>query len=114
MPRLALRPVHACFVLAWGAAWPVAALTPVPAAGAVNVRFELNDAQVKDQVLPGVQVRVAAVAGGVEVATGVTGADGRFSVALLQGPTGSPTRCPATSRTPAAPPRSATRDSSSR
>lgn len=73
------------FMLAWSGARPAVALTPVPAPGGVTVRFELNDAQVKDQVLPGVQVRVAAVAGGAEVASGVTGAAGRFTAVLPPG-----------------------------
>jgi hypothetical protein len=85
MPRLVLRIACLVGVLARAGAWPAAALTPVPASGGVTVRFELNDAQVKDQVLPGVQVRVAAVAGGVEVAAGMTGADGRFSAVLPPG-----------------------------
>lgn len=85
MRRLALRIVCLALVLAWNGAWVAAGPTPAPAPGGVAVHFELNDAQVKDQVLPGVQVRIAAVAGGAEVAAGMTGADGRFSAVLPPG-----------------------------
>jgi len=55
------------------------------AAEAVEVRFELNDAQVKGRQLPGVLVRVSRVGGGGEVASGQTGADGRFAIRLAPG-----------------------------
>ncbi len=55
------------------------------AAEAIEVRFELNDAQVKDRRLPGVAVRVARVGGGAEVASGETGPDGRFATRLAPG-----------------------------
>lgn len=65
-------------------------LSATPAAPAqdpaqpVAVTFELNDAQTKDKALAGVQVRVARV-GGAEAATGVTGADGRWTARLTPG-----------------------------
>ncbi len=52
-------------------------------ARSVTVRFELNDAQVKGRMLAGVEVR-ASTAGG-EVASGVTGSDGRWTVQLAPG-----------------------------
>jgi len=55
------------------------------AAEGVEVRFELNDAQVKGRQLPGVLVRVSRVAGGGEVASGETGPDGRFTTRLAPG-----------------------------
>jgi len=55
------------------------------AAEAVEVRFELNDAQVKGRQLPGVLVRVSRVGGGSEVASGQTGPDGRFAIRLAPG-----------------------------
>jgi hypothetical protein len=54
------------------------------AAEGLEVRFELNDAQVKGRQLPGVQVRVSR-AGGGEVASGQTGPDGRFTTRLAPG-----------------------------
>jgi hypothetical protein len=51
----------------------------------VEVRFELNDAQVKGRQLPGVLVRVSRVGGGGEVASGETGPDGRFTTRLAPG-----------------------------
>ena len=55
------------------------------AAEAVEVRFELNDAQVKGRQLPGVLVRISRVGGGSEVASGQTGPDGRFATRLAPG-----------------------------
>jgi hypothetical protein len=54
------------------------------AAEGLEVRFELNDAQVKGRQLPGVLVRVSRV-GGSEVASGQTGPDGRFTTRLAPG-----------------------------
>jgi hypothetical protein len=54
------------------------------AAEAVLVRFELNDAQVKDRPLAGVRVRVSRVGGG-EVASGDTGSDGRWATRVAPG-----------------------------
>jgi len=52
----------------------------------VLVRFELNDALVKDRALPGVSVQVArAGAGGGAIASGQTGADGRWSTRVRPG-----------------------------
>jgi hypothetical protein len=56
-----------------------------PAAEGVLVRFELNDAQVKGRLLAGVSVRVSRPGGG-EVASGVTGEDGRFEARVAPGP----------------------------
>jgi hypothetical protein len=50
----------------------------------VRVSFELNDSQVKGRVLAGVRVRVARVGGG-EIASGETGADGRFTTRVAPG-----------------------------
>ena len=60
--------------------------TPSPAqtAEGLEVRFELNDAQVKGRALSGVRVRVARPGGG-EAASGETGADGRFVARLAPG-----------------------------
>jgi hypothetical protein len=55
------------------------------AAEAVEVRFELNDAQLKGHPLPGVLVRVSRVGGRGEVASGQTGADGRFVTRVAPG-----------------------------
>ncbi len=49
----------------------------------MTVRFELNDAQVKGRALAGVQVRASAAGG--EVASGVTGSDGRWTAQLAPG-----------------------------
>jgi hypothetical protein len=51
----------------------------------VTVRFELNDAQVKGRMLEGVAVSVSATAGGAAIASGRTGADGRWSAPLPPG-----------------------------
>jgi hypothetical protein len=56
-----------------------------PAAEALEVRFELNDAQVKDRRLPGVSVRVLRPGAADAFASGVTGADGRFTARLAPG-----------------------------
>ena len=77
--RLALSGVLLALV---GAPLPVSAQT---AAEAIEVRFELNDAQVKGRQLPGVGVRVSRVGGGGEVASGETGPDGRFATHLAPG-----------------------------
>jgi hypothetical protein len=50
----------------------------------LEVRFELNDAQVKGRVLPGVLVEVRRPGSG-EVASGLTGPDGRFTARLAPG-----------------------------
>jgi MYXO-CTERM domain-containing protein len=55
------------------------------AAEGVEVRFELNDAQVKGRQLPGVLVRVSRLGGGGEVASGETGADGGWATRLAPG-----------------------------
>ena len=55
-----------------------------PPAEALEVFFELNDAQVKGRVLPGAEVKVRQ-AGKGEVASGLTGADGRFLTLLAPG-----------------------------
>ena len=52
---------------------------------ALAVRFELNDAQVKGRALEGVAVSVAAAGGGAEIASGRTGADGRWTARLPAG-----------------------------
>lgn len=51
----------------------------------ITVAFELNDAQVKDQRLAGVQVSVRPLAGGSAAAAGATGADGRWTAKLPAG-----------------------------
>jgi hypothetical protein len=51
----------------------------------VGVRFELNDAQVKGRALAGVQVRVTAPGRAGEIASGVTGGDGRWTARLPRG-----------------------------
>ena len=51
----------------------------------VNVRFELNDAQVKGRRLEGVAVSVSPVAGGAALSSGRTGADGRWTTPLPPG-----------------------------
>lgn len=56
-----------------------------PAVEAVEVRFELNDAQVKGRLLPGVSVSVLRPGGGDPVAAGITGADGRFASRVAPG-----------------------------
>lgn len=66
-------------------AWAQPAPPAAPPAEAIEVRFELNDAQVKGRMLAGVSVRVARPGGG-EVASGVTGADGRFAAHVAPGP----------------------------
>jgi hypothetical protein len=55
------------------------------AAEGVEVRFELNDAQVKGRQLPGVLVRVSRLGGGGEVASGETGTDGGWATRLAPG-----------------------------
>jgi hypothetical protein len=55
------------------------------AAEGVEVRFELNDAQVKGRPLPGVLVRLSRVGGGGPVASGQTGPDGRFVTRVAPG-----------------------------
>jgi len=52
---------------------------------AIEMRFELNDAQVKGRRLAGVSVRVSRLGGGEEVASGETGFDGRFTARLAPG-----------------------------
>ena len=52
---------------------------------ALAVRFELNDARVKGRALEGVAVSVAAAGGGAEIASGRTGADGRWTARLPAG-----------------------------
>ena len=59
-------------------------VTAKTSAEAVRVRFQLNDAQVKDRPLAGVCVRVSRVGGG-EVASGDTGSDGRFETRVAPG-----------------------------
>ncbi len=59
-------------------AWSQAKAPP-----AVTVRFELNDAQVKGRALAGVEVRASLA--GSEVASGVTGHDGRWTARLAPG-----------------------------
>lgn len=67
-------------------AQPGAAARPGgPAVEAIEVRFELNDAQVKGRLLPGVGVSVLRPGGGDPVAAGITGADGRFAARLAPG-----------------------------
>jgi hypothetical protein len=61
---------------------PAAAQT---AAEGLEVRFELNDAQVKGRLLAGVVVRVSRAGGGGELASGQTGADGRWATRLAPG-----------------------------
>jgi len=56
-----------------------------PAAEAVEVRFELNDAQVKGRMLPGVVVTISRPGAGGEIASGVTGAHGRWATRLAPG-----------------------------
>jgi len=56
-----------------------------PAPRPVNVRFELNDAQVKGRRLEGVAVSVSPVAGGAALSSGRTGADGRWTTPLPPG-----------------------------
>ena len=68
----------ACFA----AATPAAAQ---PAPQDVLVRFELNDALVKDRVLPGVSVKLTRVGGGGAVTAGQTGPDGRFATRVRPG-----------------------------
>jgi hypothetical protein len=51
----------------------------------VTVTFELNDAQVKDQRLEGVEVRVLAIESEAERAAGTTGPDGRWTTSLVSG-----------------------------
>jgi hypothetical protein len=81
------RPARGIAKVVWATWLGSSALAPVlPAQPApVEVRFELNDAQVKGRALAGVVVRVAPAGGGRELATGATGADGRFTARLLPG-----------------------------
>lgn len=55
------------------------------AAEGFEVRFELNDAQVKDRRLAGVSVRIARPGSAELVASGETGKDGRFATRLPAG-----------------------------
>jgi hypothetical protein len=64
------------------AGWPATAgAQPRP----VSVRFELNDAQVKGRALEGVTVSVSPAGGGEAIASGRTGADGRWATPLAPG-----------------------------
>jgi hypothetical protein len=63
---------------------PAAPAAAPDASGPVAVTFELNDAQTKGRALAGVKVRVA-LAAGAEVASGTTGADGRWTTRLVPG-----------------------------
>ena len=64
---------------------PAVADPPPDLPQALTVRFELNDAQVKGRALEGVAVSVAAAGGGAEIASGRTGADGRWTARLPAG-----------------------------
>jgi hypothetical protein len=55
-----------------------------PPAQDVLVRFELNDALVKDKALPGVSVKLSRVGGG-PIAAGQTGPDGRWQTRVHPG-----------------------------
>lgn len=79
--RLLVAGLIAAALLAGAAAH---AGSPAVGEGSVSVRFELNDAQVKDRLLEGVQVRVLAQAGG-EVASCTTAGDGRCAVRVIPG-----------------------------
>jgi hypothetical protein len=57
----------------------------VSAQEAVEVTFVVNDALVKDKLLPGVEVLIAETPGGKPVVSGVTGDDGRFTTSLAPG-----------------------------
>jgi len=66
-----------------------AALTSTPvlfAQEGLQVTFVVNDATVKDRVLPGVRVLIARGAGEEPTISGVTDANGRFECALAPGP----------------------------
>jgi hypothetical protein len=83
------RASHAPFLAAMGFALGLlggsAAARAQTAAEAIEVRFELNDAQVKDRPLASVRVRVARVGDRGEVASGQTGPDGRWATRLAPG-----------------------------
>jgi hypothetical protein len=84
-PRRSGRAVASCWTLLLAfAAWGTTARTEEPTAP-VSVRFELNDAQVKGRSLEGVQVRVVAPGRAGEIASGVTGSDGRWTAHLPRG-----------------------------
>jgi hypothetical protein len=84
-PRSPSRAVVSCWILLLAfAASGTAARTEEPTAP-VSVRFELNDAQVKGRGLEGVQVRAVAPGRAGEVASGVTGSDGRWTAHLPRG-----------------------------
>ena len=85
MRRKALAPAFAAVSFAIGLLGGASAARAQAAAEGVEVRFELNDAQVKGRQLPGVLVRVSRVGGGSEVASGQTGADGRWATRLAPG-----------------------------
>jgi hypothetical protein len=63
---------------------PIGSAQPATPA-AVDVRFELNDAQVKGRALEGVAVSVTPAGGRGEVASGRTGSDGRWTTRLPPG-----------------------------
>ncbi len=65
--------------------WTAAPGNAQPAPRPVSVRFELNDAQVKGRTLEGVAVSVSPATGGEPLASGRTGADGRWSTPLPPG-----------------------------
>ena len=77
--------VASCWILRLAFAVSGTAAQAQEPATAVNVRFELNDAQVKGRVLEGVQVRVVAPGRAGEVTSGVTGGDGRWTARLPRG-----------------------------
>jgi hypothetical protein len=85
MRRQAHAPFSAAASVVLGLLAGAALSSAQTAAEAVEVRFELNDAQVKGRQLPGVSVRVSRVGGGGEVASGQTGPDGRFATRLAPG-----------------------------
>lgn len=82
-----LAPVAARSAAAQPAAAQPAGTRPASAqpAEALELRFELNDAQVKDRRLPGVSVRVTRPGSAELLAAGETGADGRFTTRLPPG-----------------------------
>ena len=85
MRRKALALALAAVSFALGLPGGGSAARAQTAAEGVEVRFELNDAQVKGRQLPGVLVRVSRVGGGSEVASGQTGADGGWATRLAPG-----------------------------
>ena len=72
--------------LVLGVAFGLALASPAQeqAANPLEVYFELNDAQVKGRALNGVEVKIRQPGKG-EVASGLTGADGRFLTLLAPG-----------------------------